>query len=93
MYYNKKKLEALRAMYPAGTRIQLHSMEGEPDMPSGLRGRVVWVDDAGQIQTIWDNGRGLAINIHCDSFRKLTPEEIQAETIQTEQAFQNKLSM
>ena len=32
MYYNKQKLEALRAMYPAGTRIQLNSMEGEPNM-------------------------------------------------------------
>lgn len=38
-----------------------------------------YVDDIGQIGMKWDNGRSLSLIPSEDSFRKLTPEEIEAE--------------
>ena len=77
IYYTAKKsrkeiamgrVENLRKLYPNGTRIVLRYMQGEPQMPSGLKGTVQYIDDIGQIHVDWDNGSSLAINITCDSF-------------------------
>ena len=65
--------------YPPGTRIELIHMDDKWAVPSGTRGTVDYVDDAGQIHLIWDNGRTLAIVPQVDSFRKLTQQEIQEE--------------
>ena len=51
MYYNKTRIEKLRASY-TGTRIELLSMEGESDMPNGLRGTVDFVDDIGHYEQL-----------------------------------------
>lgn len=41
---SKEKLEMLRKIYPAGTKIRLDAMEGENQMESGLKGRVpMWM--------------------------------------------------
>ena len=79
MQFNNRNMDDLRKRYPAGTRLELISMEGESDMPPGLRGTVEFVDDAGQIHLAWDNGRGLALVPGTDSFRTLTPKEMAAE--------------
>jgi len=84
MRFNNRNMDYLREQYPAGTRLELVSMEGERDMPPGLRGTVQFVDDAGQIHLKWDNAHGLALVPGTDSFRTLTPEEIAIE--QGEQA-------
>lgn len=57
-----------KALYQKGMRIRLNYMEGESDMPSGLKGTVQHVDDIGQIHMKWDNGRTLALNSDKDSF-------------------------
>ena len=44
-------------------------MDSEPDMPAGLRGKVAFVDDIGQIFVNWENGRSLALNTEADSFQ------------------------
>jgi hypothetical protein len=36
-------------------------MLGETDMPSGIIGTVDFVDNIGQLQMTWDNGRTLAL--------------------------------
>ena len=69
----------VKARYPKGTRLELMNMNDAQAVPSGTRGTVVYVDDIGQIGMAWDNGRTLALNVEEDSFRKLTPEEIEAE--------------
>lgn len=80
MLYDHKKVERLKERYPAGTRIQLINMSGESDMPSGLTGTVDLVDDIGQIQMTWDNGRSLALVPGEDSFTIITqPEQIQQQ--------------
>jgi len=79
MQFNNRNMDDFKRRYPAGTRLELISMEGECDMPVGLRGTVEFIDDAGQIHLRWDNGRSLALVPGVDSFRTLTSEELAAE--------------
>ena len=62
------QVEQIKKKYPVGTRIQLDHMEGERDMPDGLRGTVEHVDDQGQLHMKWDNGRSLAVVPNVDDF-------------------------
>ena len=64
-----RKAKMLKQCYPEGTVVQLGFMEGEPDMPAGLRGKVILVAAIGQIHVAWENGRSLALNAEHDSFR------------------------
>ena len=66
--FNHAQIDQIRAMHPAGARVRLIYMHGEPQMPAGLEGTVESVDDAGQIHVRWDNGSGLALNIGPDRF-------------------------
>lgn len=69
----------LRAQYPSGTRLELIGMDDPRPVPPGTRGTVQYVDDAGQIGMVWDNGSTLALIPGADTFRALTPEEEPAE--------------
>ena len=73
-------LARLRSQYPPGTRLQLLRMN-DPycPVPPGTRCTVQCVDDLGQLQMRWDNGRGLALIPGEDDFRKLTAAELAAE--------------
>lgn len=68
---NDKTLSLLREKYPAGTRIELVSMNDRQAPSPGTRGTVQGVDDAGDLLVRWDNGSDLKIIIGEDSFRKL----------------------
>ena len=61
MIYSHEKVQRIKTQYPPGTRIQLQSMSGETDMLPGIIGTVDFVDDIGQLQMTWDNGRTLAL--------------------------------
>ena len=65
----KEMLEHYRAMYPAGTRVELVSMNDTQSPPVGTRGTVLYVDDAGSLITRWDNGSGLNVVLGEDSVR------------------------
>lgn len=69
------QVEQIKKKYPVGTRIELDHMEGEPDMPDGLRGTVEYVDDQGQLHMKWDNGRSLAVVPNADDFHILRTQE------------------
>jgi hypothetical protein len=66
-------------------------MEDNWAVPPGTRGTVEYVDDAGQIQMKWDNGRTLAIVPQVDKFRKLTQQELLDEqgTVPTQEMSSN----
>ena len=77
---SRGQVEYTRSCYPPGSRILLYQMDDPyAPVPSGTRGTVRYVDDAGQIGVAWDNGRGLALIPGVDSFRKLTQQEIAQE--------------
>lgn len=76
MIYDPEKVERLKER----TRIRLTAMSGEADMPSGLQGTVDCVDDMGQLQMKWDNGRSLALVPGEDHFTVISrPEPWQGQ--------------
>lgn len=70
-----KKIEMLKLQYKPGTKLCLDRMDGEPQMPLGLKGEVFMVDDIGQIHVQWENGSSLALNIEVDRFHTLEKPE------------------
>ena len=51
--FNEKQIERIKEMYPKGTEIELISMNDSQAVPSGTKGIVDFVDDAGTIQMDW----------------------------------------
>ena len=74
-FMNNGMVEYYKKAYPVGTRIQLDSMDDKYAVPSGTKGTVTYVDDAGSIGMKWDNGRSLAICPEVDSFHKIIEQE------------------
>lgn len=76
----RQQVEFTRLSYPPGSRILLYQMtDPYAPVPSGTRGTVRYVDDAGQLRVAWDNGRSLSLIPGEDSFRKLTQQEVAQE--------------
>ena len=69
----RETVACLRAMYPAGTRVELIEMD-DPyrDMPPGLKGTVVAVDDIGTIHIRWDNGSCLGAAYGVDRIMRIS---------------------
>ena len=67
---SRDEIQAVRARYPAGTRIRLISME-DPYAPikPDTCGTVMSVDDLGDLIMKWDNSRTLAIVPEEDEFQ------------------------
>ena len=91
--YNRRKIESMKARYPEGTRICLDNMENDPQLiPSGTKGTVIAVDDAGQLLMKWDNGRSLSLIPGEDSFHKIQ-EEVQTEELSEELSEEPEMNM
>lgn len=71
----QSQIDKIKKEYTKGTKVILLNMEGESQMPRGLKGEVDHVDDAGQIHVRWENGSSLALNVEVDTFHKVEPEE------------------
>ena len=73
---NERQLQALRERYPAGTRIRLNHMDDPyAPVPDGTVGEVQYVDDAGNIHMIWQNGRTLSLIDGVDDFTIITNDK------------------
>lgn len=73
---NERQLQALRERYPAGTRIRLNHMDDPyAPVPEGTVGEVQYIDDAGNIHMIWQNGRTLSLIEGVDDFTIITDDK------------------
>lgn len=61
IFPNREIVAALRAEYPAGTRVKLLKMDDIQAPPIGTLGTVLGIDDTGSIMVRWDNGSGLFV--------------------------------
>lgn len=71
----QSQIDKIMKEYTKGTKVILLNMEGESQMPRGLKGEVDHVDDAGQIHVRWENGSSLALNVEVDTFHKVESEK------------------
>ena len=62
-----------------GYRGQAGADGGEHQMPSGMEGKVIGVDDIGQIHVEWENGSTLALNVEEDDFTVVPQKETIVE--------------
>lgn len=67
---SQSEVARLRALYPAGTRLELIAMDDPYMHPNpGDQGTVQGVDDMGQIMMRWDNGSSLSLIPGYDKFK------------------------
>ena len=77
MRQNPEWVKFMKDQYPPGTRVRLTEMQDPyAPVPSGTEGTVDFVDDAGQLQMQWDNGRTLALIPGVDRF-SVIPQSLQ----------------
>ena len=77
MRQNAEWVKFMKEQYPPGTRVRLTEMRDPyAPVPSGTEGTVDFVDDAGQLQMQWDNGRTLALIPGEDRF-SVIPQPLQ----------------
>lgn len=68
---SERRLERIKAEYPAGTRVELVQMDDEQAPPVGTKGTVYGVDSLGSILVNWDNGSSLNVLFGVDCCRKI----------------------
>ncbi len=75
---SKEQVEAVRARYPKGTRVELVSMSDKyARFTPGDRGTVEHVDDTGTIFVHWDCGSGLGVVYGVDRIRILKGGDLE----------------
>ena len=77
MRQNPEWVKFMKEQYPPGTRVRLTEMrDSYAPVPPNTEGTVDFVDDAGQLQMKWDNGRTLALIPGEDRF-SVIPRQLQ----------------
>lgn len=72
VFPRKEIVEAVRARYPKGTRVELVSMDDPySKLKPGDRGTVDHVDDTAMVHVSWDCGSGLGVVYGEDEIRIL----------------------
>ena len=74
---SREQIQRYREMYPEGTLIQLDHMNDPYPVPAGTVGEVVAVDDGGNVQVRWQNGRTLAVIPEADQFHVVENEQTE----------------
>ena len=68
---SRESVARIRSQYPAGSRVELISMNDlYTELKSGDCGTVEFEDDTGSIFVKWDSGSGLAVVYGVDVVRK-----------------------
>lgn len=68
---SKEHIEMFRKKYPAGTVVEIISIEDTQAPPAGILGTVWGVDDAGSILVRWQNGSSLSLIPEVNEFRSM----------------------
>lgn len=69
---SRATVEQLKQQYPAGTRVELVSMQDKyRHLTPGEKGTVIGVDDIGTIHVNWDCGSSLGVVYGEDVCRKI----------------------
>lgn len=72
VFPKKEVVEAVRARYPKGTRVELVSMDDPySKLKPGDRGTVKFVDDTATVHVSWDCGSSLGVVYGVDKIRIL----------------------
>ena len=72
VFPKKEVVEAVRARYPKGTRVELVSMDDPySKLKPGDRGTVKFVDDTATVHVSWDCGSDLGVVYGVDKIRIL----------------------
>ncbi len=74
---SREQIQRYKEMYPEGTLIQLDYMNDPYPVPAGTVGEVVAVDDGGNVQVRWQNGRTLAVIPEADQFHVVENEQTE----------------
>lgn len=74
---SREQIQRYKELYPEGTLIQLDHMEDPYPVPAGMVGEVVAVDDGGNVQVRWQNGRTLAVIPEADQFHVVENEQTE----------------
>lgn len=92
MNFDRNKVERVRQQYPVGTRIRLNSLcNDERDMPTGLCGTVIGVDDQPALLMKWDNGRSLSLLPGEDNFTVIRQEQEEIDERSMNEKLYDKL--
>lgn len=69
----QKVVQCIRDSYPAGCRVELVKIGGDPfsKLKSGDRGTVRHVDDTGTVFVAWDCGSGLGMVYGVDIIKRI----------------------
>ena len=73
MFPSRETVERVRRQDPAGTRVELVSMDDRYAPPPGTKGTVLGVDDTGSLLMRWDNGSSLNVVYGEDMVRIIRP--------------------
>ncbi len=83
-FLSHAQVERIRQQYPPGTEVELIAMPEDPyPVPPGTRGKVIMVDDAGQLVMKWNNGSSLSLIPGVDQFCKVPEQEIKQKPSMT----------
>ncbi len=69
---SRETVERLRRQYPRGTRIEITRLQDPYSrLAAGSRGTVEFVDDAGSLFCVFDNGEHIGLLYGIDGYRKV----------------------
>lgn len=71
-YPKREEVERVKSYYPNGARVELiETNVPYLDLPTGLTGAVIGVDDMATVHVAWDNGVRLGMAYRADRIRKI----------------------
>lgn len=71
MRISKHAIQRIKESYPSGTKVTILTVN-DPyiNLPVGIKGKVLYVDDKGRIHVTLDNGRVISLDFNKDKITK-----------------------